>query len=181
MYTVPEPLFALQRQSLESARALALASFAGFEKLTQLNIQAARASLEEGVQKSIGLLDNKDPKALAAALAESAQPASEKASAYASHVAAIFNETSSEIQKVVDQQLAEQQRQVSAVIEAVAKNAPAGSEGVITLVRSAMTAANSAFDQVNKATRQAVELAEANVVSATDATRSAAAKRKVAA
>ena len=180
MFAMPEQFLSMQRQSLESARAVALASFAGFEKLTQLNVQAAKASFEEGVVKSIELLDTKDPKALATSMSDAAQPVAEKASAYAKHVAAILNETSTEIQKAFDKQVAEQHRQVSAAVDALAKSAPAGSEGVVTLVRSAVTAANSAWDQVNKATRQAVEMAEANVVTATEATRAAAAKRKVA-
>ena len=58
----------------------------------------------------------------------------------------------------------------------MAKNAPAGSEGIVTLVKSAMTAANSAYDQVNKATKQAVEVAEANIAAAAKSTRPAARK-----
>jgi hypothetical protein len=56
---------------------------------------------------------------------------------------------------------------MQAAIDAFSKNAPMGSEGVVTLVKQAVTAANSAFDQVNKATKQAVEMAEANMAAAT--------------
>jgi phasin family protein len=179
MFAFPDQFVALHRQSLESAQAIALASFAGFERLTQLNVQAAKTSLEEGVQKGVSLLETRDVKALTDSLAESAQPASDKFTAYAKHVYEIASETGTEISKVVEKQYSEGNRQLSAAIEALAKNAPAGSEGVVTLVKSAVTAANSAFDQVNKATRQVVELTEANVASATNATR-AATKRKAA-
>ena len=37
---------------------------------------------------------------------------------------------------------------------------------VVTFVKSAVSAANNAFDQVNKATKQAVEMAEANMIAA---------------
>lgn len=179
MFALPDQFAALQRQSLESAQAIALASFAGFERLTQLNVQAAKASLEEGVQKGVSLLETKDVKALADSISDSAQPANDKFTAYARHVYEIASETGAEISKVVEKQLSEGNRQVTAAIEAIAKNAPAGSEGVVTLVKSAVTAANSAWDQVNKASRQVVELTEANVASATNGTRSAA-KRKTA-
>lgn len=179
MFAFPDQFIALHRQSLESAQAIALASFAGFERLTQLNVQAAKASLEESVQKGVTLLETRDVKSLADSVSESAQPASDKFTAYAKHVYEIANETGLDISKVVEKQLSEGNRQVTAAIEALAKNAPAGSEGVVTLVKSAVTAANSAFDQVNKATRQVVELTEANVASATNATR-AATKRKAA-
>ncbi|MFM8880762.1 MAG: hypothetical protein ACKOGK_00750, partial [Betaproteobacteria bacterium] len=56
-----------------------------------------------------------------------------------------------------------------ASIESMAKNAPAGSEGVVSFVKSAMAASNSAWDQVSKTTRQVVEMAEANVAAVTKA------------
>ncbi len=179
MFAFPDQFAAMQRQSLESAQAIALASFAGFEKLTQLNVQAAKASLEEGVNKGVSMLETKDVKSLGDTLSESAQPTGEKFTAYARHVYEIASETGTEISRVVERQFSEGNRQMTAAIEAMAKNAPAGSEGVVTLVKSAVTAANSAYDQVNKASRQVVEMTEANVDSATNATRSAA-KRKAA-
>jgi phasin family protein len=142
-------------------------------------VQAAKASLEEGVLKGVSLLETKDVKAFADSISDSAQPANDKFTAYARHVYEIASETGAEISKVVEKQLSEGNRQVTAAIEAIAKNAPAGSEGVVTLVKSAVTAANSAWDQVNKASRQVVEMTEANVASATNATRSAS-KRKAA-
>ena len=113
---------------------------------------------------------------------ETAQPAADKASAYAKHVYEIASETGAEISRIIEKQFSEGNRQLTAAIEAMARNAPVGSEGVVTLVKSAVTAANSAFDQVNKATRQVVEMTEANVANvanATNATR-AAGKRKAA-
>ena len=72
--------------------------------------------------------------------------------------------------------MAEGQKQFTASIDAMAKSAPAGSEGVVTLMKSAVSAANTAFDQVQKATKQAVEAAEANLTAATKATRPASRK-----
>jgi phasin family protein len=179
MFAFPDQFVALHRQSLESAQAIALASFAGFEKLTQLNIQAAKASLEEGVQKGVSLLDTKDVRAFADSLADSTQPANDKFTAYAKHVYEIASETGTEISKVVEKQFSEGNRQLTAAIEAAAKNSPVGSEGVVTLVKSAVSAANATWDQVNKASRQVVEMTEANVANATNAAR-VATKRKAA-
>jgi phasin family protein len=179
MFAFPDQFVALHRQSLESAQAIAMASFAGFEKLAQLNVAAAKASIEEGVQKGVSLLETKDVRAFTDSFSETAQPASDKFTAYAKHVYEIANETSTEISKVVEKQFSEGNRQLSAAIEAVAKNSPVGSEGVVTLVKSAVTAANATWDQVNKASRQVVEMTEANVANATNAAR-AAGKRKAA-
>jgi phasin family protein len=179
MFAFPDQFVALHRQSLEAAQAIAFASFAGFERISQLNVQAAKASVEEGVRNGVALLETRDARAFVESIPESAQPAADKASAYAKHVYEIASETGADISKVIERQFSEGNRQLTAAIEAFAKNAPVGSEGVVTLVKSAVTAANSAFDQVNKATRQVVELTEANVANATTATR-AASRRKAA-
>lgn len=179
MFAFPDQFVALQRQSLESAQAIAMASFSGMERLTLLNVQAAKASVEESVMKGVSLLETKDVKALADSVSESAQPTSDKLTAYAKHVYEITSETSAEIAKIMEKQFSESSRQLTAAIEAIAKNAPAGSEGVVTLVKSAVTAANATWDQVNKASRQVVEMTEANVANASNAAR-AAGKRKAA-
>jgi phasin family protein len=179
MFAFPDQFVALQRQSLESAQAIAFASFTGFEKFSQLNVQAAKASVEEGVRNGVALLETRDAKTFVDSIPETAQPAADKASAYAKHVYEIASETGAEISRIIEKQFSEGNRQLTAAIEAMARNAPVGSEGVVTLVKSAVTAANSAFDQVNKATRQVVEMTEANVANATNATRTAA-KRKAA-
>ena len=183
MFVFPDQFAALHRQSLEAAQAIAMASFAGFERLTQLNVQAAKTAVEESIQRSVSLLETKDVKALSDAMSESAQPAGDKMTAYAKHVYEIASETSGEISRVVEKQFSEGNRQLTAAIEAMAKNSPVGSEGVVTLVKSAVTAANATWDQVNKASRQVVEMTEANVASAASAantTRAAGSRRKAA-
>jgi len=70
MATFPEQFISLQQKSLKAIEAYALASLQGVEKLTELNLQAARASVEEGVQNSVALFQSKDPKALAETLSD---------------------------------------------------------------------------------------------------------------
>ena len=53
-------------------------------------------------------------------------------------------------------------RRNSCVVDTAVKNAPAGSENAVALVKSAVAAANNAYESVHKASKQAVEVAEAN-------------------
>jgi uncharacterized protein YukE len=108
------------------------------------------------------------------------QPAAEKYASYAKHCYEIMNETSSELTKLVEKQMADGNKQLFAALDTMARNAPAGSEGVVTLVKSAVSAANTAFDQVSRATKQVVEMAEANMATATKATGRANGSRKAA-
>jgi phasin family protein len=168
MFSSPEQFVALQRRYLESAQAIAMASFAGFEKLTELNVQAAKASMEESVQRSISLLESKDAKALTDTFTESAKPPGDKFTAYAKHVYDIASETRAEISKVLEDQFSEGNRQLVASLESMAKNSPVSSDGVVTMVKSAITAANATWGQVSKVSHQVAETTDATVENATN-------------
>ena len=54
-------------------------------------------------------------------------------------------------------------------MELLAKNAPAGSEGVVQVLRTTIATASTTYDQVFKATRQLADQAQAGVAAATKA------------
>jgi len=166
MFTTPDQMIAMHKAALESFQAVAAKSFEGFEKLAELNLAAAKTSFEESAEQLKAMMEVKDVKALADLAVSSGQPATDKIGAYAKHMYEITNETGSEIAKLMEKQFADSNRQLHAAIDAMAKSAPAGSEGMVTFVKSAVSAANTAFDQVNKATKQVVEMAEANMAAA---------------
>jgi len=166
MFTTPDQVVAMHKAALESFQAVALKSVEGLEKLAELNMAAAKSTMEEGAEQMKAMLEVKDVKALADMAMGSAQPAADKASAYAKHIYEIASETSAEIAKLVERQFADSNKQLHAAIDAMAKSAPAGSEGLVSFVKQAVTAANTAYDQVNKATKQVVEMTEANVAAA---------------
>ena len=169
MINTPEQFAQINKVAFETFQTVALKSIESFEKLADLNIQATKASIAETTDHAKALLSAKDAKAFADIASGSVQPAADKITAYAKHVYDIANEAGTEIAKLFEKQFAEGNKQLNSAIDSLAKNAPPGSEGVVTFVKQAVTAANSAFDQVNKATKQAVELAEANMAAAAKA------------
>ena len=177
MVTIPEQFVTLQQKSLKAVEAYVLASLQGVERLTELNLQAARASVEEGVQNGVALFQSKDAKSLAETLSEQTKPAGDKLSAYARHVYQIANETATELSKITEKQVSEVSQSMFQTIDALSKNAPAGSEGLATFYKSAVTAANSAWDQVNKTGKQVAEITEQNVDSAARAAQSASRRK----
>ncbi len=176
MFNTPDQFVQMQKASLDLFQAVTLKSFEGFEKLTELNIQATKASVAEAGEQVKSLLTAKDLKAVADLTVASPQPAVEKFTSYASHVVEISSEINTEITKLIEKQIADGNKQFSAAIDAIAKSAPAGSEGVVSFVKQAMSAANTAYDQVNKAVKQASDLAEANIAAATKTGRAAVKK-----
>jgi phasin family protein len=177
MVNSPEQLVQLQKFTLEMLQAVTMKSVEGFEKIAELNIQAVKASVNESSEQLKALFAAKDPKAFGEMAMVGVQPAAEKAVAYSTHVYEIASQTGTDIAKLFEKQFADSNKQLTAAMEAMAKNAPAGSEGMVTFVKSAVSAANTAYDQVNKATKQVVEIAEANIAAATKNNGRAAGKK----
>lgn len=170
----PEQLAAAQKANLETLFGLTSKAFEGVEKLVELNLQAVKATLTEGAQHAQKTLSVKDAQELLAVQAGLVQPVAEKVMAYSRHLYEIASATSGEFTKVAESQIADNSKKIQALVDNIAKNAPAGSESAVALVKSAVTAANNAFDSVQKAAKQAVEVAETNFAAATTAATKAA-------
>lgn len=166
----PEQISTANKASIEAALSLANAAFASAEKLATLNLNTARSVLEESVANAKALLGAKDAQELLSIQASLAQPTVEKIVAYGRSVYEISAAAQEDIGKIFDAQLGEANKNISAVLDKAAKSAPAGSDVAVAAVKSAIAAANSAYDSMNKAAKQVAELAEANVAAATSAT-----------
>jgi hypothetical protein len=110
------------------------------------------------------------------------QPLAEKSAAYSRHLYDIATGTSAEFSKALEGQTTEAQAQFMGLIDGAAKNAPAGSETAVAVMKSAIAAANNAFESVQKAVKQATDMAEANFVTvsntAVDAVKAPVAKKR---
>ena len=162
-----EQVVAAQKANVETLFDLTGKAFEGVEKLVELNLQVAKTAMTEVADTAKAALSVKDAQELLALQAGLLQPSAEKAAAYSRHVYDIAAATNAEVTKVAEAQLAEFQRNFMSAVDGAVKNAPAGTENAVALVKSAVAAANNAFESVQKATKQAVEVAEANFQAAT--------------
>jgi phasin family protein len=173
----PEQLVASQKANLETIYGLTTKAFEGVEKLVELNLQATKAALAESNSHAQALLSVKDVQELLALQAGALQPLAEKAAAYSRHLYDIASGTSAEFTKTFEAKVAESQAQFTALVDNAAKNAPAGSETAVAMMKSAVAAANNAFESVQKAVKQASDMAESNfnavAASATEAAKGA--------
>lgn len=167
MFAIPEQFSAASKANLEAQFALFTAltnkTFEGVEKLIDLNLNVAKASLEESNAAMKQFLAAKDPQEWMSVASAQAQPNAEKALAYGRHLASIASGVQTEFNKAAEAQIAETSRKVLELVEEVTKNAPAGSENAIALVKSAIGNANAGYEQLTKTTKQAVEALEANL------------------
>ena len=176
-----EQITAMNKANLEVLFGLTEKSFAGVEKLAQLNLAASKAALNESAAHAQALLQVKDVQELLALQTEALQPVGEKVSSYSRHVYDIAASTQAEFTKVVEAQLADAQKAVLNLVDTAAKNAPAGSESAVALIKTAVAASNNAYESVQKVVKQATQAAEANMQAvaqqAANTTKAAARKR----
>lgn len=170
MFTTPEQFAAANKATVDSLLSLANTALASAERVAALNLHTARALIEDGMSNTKALLGAKDVQEAMSVQASLAQPNVEKAVAYSRSVYEISAQTQEEISKIVESQFTEFNKSVATLLDKAAKSAPAGSDVAVAAVKSAIAAANSAFDSMNKAAKQVAEIAEANVAAATNAT-----------
>jgi phasin family protein len=157
-----EQVMAAHKANVETLFGLTNKAFEGVEKLVELNMQVAKAAWGEVADNTRAALSVKDAQELLALQASMLQPTAEKAAAYSRHVYDIAASTNAEVAKVAEAQVAEAQKKFASAVDTAMKNAPAGSENAVALVKSAMAAANNAYVSVSKASKQAADVAEAN-------------------
>ena len=157
-----DQIVSAHKTNIETLFGLSGLAFEGVEKLIELNTQVAKTALTEASQTIQAALSVKDAQELMALQAGLLQPAAEKAAAYSRHVYEIAASTGAEVNRVAEATAAEAQAKFMSVVDTAVKNAPAGTENAVALVKSAVAAANNALESVQKAGKQAAEVAEAN-------------------
>lgn len=162
MTVTPEQLAAATAANLDSLIELSQKTFDGIEKLVELNLQASRKALDESADHAKALLAAKDAQEVLGLQAGLLQPASDKALAYGRSVYDIAASTQAEVAKLAEAQVASAQQKLQSMVDAALQGAPAGSESAVALMKSAIAAANNAFEGAQKAAKQAASVTEAN-------------------
>ena len=167
MFAIPEQFSNATKANFESQfaiySALTSKAFESIEKLVELNLTAAKATLEESSVTARQLLAAKDPQEFFALSAAQAQPNTEKAISYGRQLAAIAAGTQAEFTKAAEEQIAETNRKVISLVDEVSKNAPAGSENVVAAIKATLGNANAGYEQLSKTAKQATQAMETNV------------------
>ena len=176
-----EQIMASHKANIETLFGLTHKAFEGVEKLVELNLQATKAALAESANQAQAVMGVKDAQELMAIQASMVQPLAEKTAAYSRHLYDIASAASADLGKTLEAQSAEAQDKVMGLVDSATKNAPAGSETAVSVMKSAVAAANNAFESMQKAVKQATEMAESNfntaAASAVNATKTTAKKR----
>ncbi|HOZ64074.1 MAG TPA: phasin family protein [Burkholderiaceae bacterium] len=180
MLTV-EQVMSSHKANIETLMGLTSKAFEGVEKIVELNLTASKAALAETGEHAKAVLSVKDAQELLALQSGLFQPLAEKTAAYSRHLYDIASGSTAEFGKAFEGQAADAQKKFMGLVDSAAKNAPAGSETAVAVMKSAVAAANNALESVQKAVKQATDMAESNfntvAATAVNATKQASKKR----
>jgi phasin family protein len=172
MFSGNEQLTNAIKTSLESQvlffSAVTASALTSMEKLVELNMSAARVSMEESTVIVKQLLASKDSQEVQALLTALPQPTSAKAVAYGRHLTDIASAAQGEFTRAAEQHFAETGRKLSALVDQVSKNLPTGSGDFLAMAKSAVPNASAGYEQLNKKSQQAVEAVGAQASNAAD-------------
>jgi phasin family protein len=169
MNLTPEQIAAAQKANLETLTGLTNQALQSIEKLVELNLAIAKQSLSDSVNNAKKALEVKDIQQLLAHQAETVQPMAEKIMAYSRHLYDLAHETQANFTQSAEKELQAGQMKMNALVEDWTKNAPAGSDAAVQAMKQAIASANNVFETSQKAVKHAVEVAQINMTSATDA------------
>ena len=153
-------------------------SLANLEKFAQLGLGAARENVEQATAHVQALAGAKDVHEVIALNSAALEPVMKRAYTYSRTAYEAAAETNTEVKRVFEKQAAEYNRAAVAALEEAFKYAPTGSESVVDNVKSAMAAAQSAYNNFASINRQIIETVEKTVEQNASTVKSAGAKAR---
>lgn len=159
---------ALFEFQLMTFNALTSKAVQGVEQVVALNIATAKGKVNDAVATGKEIRDSKDAKQALSVVAGRVQPNLEGAQAYHQQLGEIIKEIHTEFTHAAQAHMAEAKTNLSALIYDVTKNVPPGSENAVEIVKSAIDNAFKGYEEVTKATREAVKSVEEKIAKAAE-------------
>lgn len=161
-----EQYAAAQQAQIDSLLSLTQTAFAGMEQLAALNLSAARSLIEGSADSARALCGASDLQQLIALQGKLAQPTCDHLVAWARSAYAISSATRDELGKTLEASCNETSQSLNASLDELLKQAPAGSAPLVGALKSALGAAGTACANLNKASRQFNDYADASFAAA---------------
>jgi phasin family protein len=153
-------------------------SLANVERFTELGLGAARESIQQATAHAQSLAGAKDVQEVIALNSAAIEPVMKRAYAYSRTAYETASETNDEVKRVFEKQTAELNRAAVAALEEAFKYAPAGSESVVDNVKTAIAAAQSAYNNIASINKQVYDTVQKTVEQNVATVKSAATKAK---
>ncbi|TJZ73279.1 phasin family protein [Chitiniphilus eburneus] len=155
---------------VETALRFARVTIDSLERVTKLNLDAAKNALEENAKNAKILASVKDAQEALSVRQHLAETSVEQFSAYTKSLYDITSQAQAELAKLVEERTTNFNKDVVSGLDRFVKSAPAGTDVAVAAVKSTVQATAAAVDSLTKAAKQVADFADASVKAATTAT-----------
>jgi phasin family protein len=184
VYSATEQFADFNKANVAQASKIAALALENAEKLMQLNINAAKVALATSLEGATAAASVKDLQDLITLRTKYAETGVEAVTAYTRSLYEIGSEAQAQFTSLAEEAWSAYSKDAAAWVEKASKSAPAGSDAAVNAFKSTIAASTAAFDQFQKATKQVVSFADANVraaaANAANVTKAASKGRKAA-
>ena len=180
MYNPTEQIAEINKTNVAQATKFAALSLEAAEKFTKFNLGAAKAVFAQSVEGAQAVAGVKDVQDLLALRTKLAEVQMQTAVGYSRHLYELATEAQAGYSALAEEAFAVYTKGVAGWVDKASKSAPAGSDAAFNAFKSTIAATTAAFDQFQKASKQVVSMADANVRAAAATATKAAKGRKAA-
>jgi phasin family protein len=145
----------LNRKNMEAAMRLAQLSIENSQRVVALQNELARELFQDGVENARAQSGAKDPQEVLKLRSQYAQETAQKMMVTAQKVAEIGNEARVEFSRMLTEQLAAGSQEMADAFQGFFKTMPGQNANMLEVMQQAMATANSAFEQMTKASTAA--------------------------
>lgn len=165
---------ALGQAQLEKSIRFSNIALSGVERLVALQLDVARDFFAENTATVKALSEVKDVQGWISFQQQLSQPAVDKTLAVAKGVYEATSSTQAELGAFVEEQVVDFNKNLVSSLDKAVKQAPAGSEIIVSAVKTAVATAASAYDTVSKTAKKvSSDFAEAGVAAAESSAKAA--------
>ncbi|MBP0596168.1 TIGR01841 family phasin [Paraburkholderia sp. LEh10] len=167
-----EHVVEIQKVSLDCFLDLSNKSAEGTQKFRTLNMQLTRATLADVFELVHKSLAAKEPRDWLTVQDSFATPISERVQTYSRQAVDILLVAQAEFGRIAQVQGEAYGRQLQMMMQAFAKKVPTGAEPAMFAMNSAISAANTLYDNLHNTSQQAVKAARSQLEAAAEVSKS---------
>jgi phasin family protein len=162
-----EQLKQFSQTSLDAASRLSHIALTGAAQLTKLQLDSAKAALQETTGNSRALLTVTQPQEFMSLQSQIAEAQIKSAISLGKSMYDVAAQTQGEFAKFAEERYAEFNKSMVTMLDQAGKSAP-GADMAVASIKSTMAATTAAIESMTRAAKQAVGMAEANFKAAAD-------------
>ena len=169
-FTTPEQYLDIYKKNQSISSDFASKYFESFEKISQINMDYCKSSLDKANQMGAKFIGVKDPQDFTSITKSEFSSFQDDIADYYKSVYKVNSKFVKDVSELAEINSSEFNKFVTDSVTEFSKNAPAGSEGIVEMTKSSIAASTSTYDALSNAAKQVFELVESNVEAASKTT-----------